>query len=298
MFSIILFALSFLVTPTFAQDSNDPCAELKANEATYSTCVAQEVIRLARAQQEEADRRLAEALRVARQAEADRATAVEALQDERERADAAEDKVEETQSLLARTRTTTAAIARPQTPASTSPNILESTITRRGVDHAAVFGRQVSPALAPDQVCVSNLDYGIKTHVGGNVSVSSVRIVAISADGVPVVPNAGVSILSYQTLADLEGSGRYQVVTAFSPNVEKICLPAKHGQAITLVYLRDTGINRKQMIDTNGDNKADQVQELPLYGGPSTGSVAVAYPNNSYGIYQIPASAGKRGHHQ
>lgn len=298
MFSIILFALSLIATPSFAQDSNDPCAELRTNEAAYSTCVAKEVIRLARAQQEEADHRLAEALQIARQAEADRATAVEALQNERERADAAEDEVEETQGLLARTRTT-AAIARPQTPAPTSnPNVLESTITARGVDHAAVLGRQVSPALAPDQVCVSNLDYGIRTHVGGNVSVSSVRIVAISTDGIPVVPNAGVSILTYQTLADLEGSGRYQIVTAFSPNVEKICLPAKHGQAITLVYLRDTGMNRKQMIDTNGDNKADRVQELPLYGGPNTGSVAVAYPNNSYGIYPIPASGGRRGHHQ
>ncbi|GEM_PF-4226245 len=278
MFALILFVLLFISSTSFAQDTTHGlCEEFKADREVYASCLVREAVTLAR----EADAKRIEA--------EERAVLAEA------RAEAATRYAEVTSARAATARDTVAPVAAPAAP-TTVPRVVETTITPRGVQNAALLGRQVSPSLAPTQVCVYNLDGGVRTHMGQSVQISSVRIVAISADGIPVIPNAGVSVMTYPTLADIEGNGNYQMFTAFSPNAEEICLPSQHGQAITLVYLRDTGMNRRTAIDTDGDSAADQLEETPMYGGPNTGSVSVTYPNTSYGIRKVPASGGSRGH--
>lgn len=276
-----IFATLFFITTSLAQDTADDtlCNEFQADRDQYATCLVREAVALAR----EADTKRIEAEERAMLAEA--------------RAEAAR-RYAETSSTRAVAASPAPApvLAVPPAAAAAPPRLVETTITPRGVQNAALLGRQVSPTLAPTQVCVYNLDGGVRTHVGQSVRVSSVRIVAISADGIPVIPNAGVSVMTYPTLADIEGNGSYQMFTAFSPNAEEICLPSQHGQAITLVYLRDTGANRRTAIDTDGDTTPDQLEETPMYGGPNTGSVAVVYENTSYGIREVPASGGSRGH--
>ena len=282
----LLFIAFFFVAPSFAQDTSTDdvlCDEFEADQNAYASCLVHEAVALAR----EADAKRIEA--------EERAVLAEA------HAEAARRYAETSSTRAVATISPAPApvlAVVPPAPAAPTPRVVETTITPRGVQNAAILGRQVSPTLAPTQVCVYNLDGGVRTHMGQSVRVSSVRIVAISADGIPVIPNAGVSVMTYPTFADIEGNGNYQMFTAFSPNAEEICLPSQHGQAITLVYLRDTGMNRRTTIDTDGDTAADQLEETPMYGGPNTGSVAVTYPNTSYGIRKVPASGGSRGHRQ
>jgi hypothetical protein len=255
--------------------SDDPCKEYEGNEREYAACMVREAIALAR----EAD---------AKRIEAERALEAERAKHE---------------ESIPSSVSTVGADGRPPVPdrssaPTSSPRVIKTTISPRGVQSAALIGRPISTGLAPTQVCVYNLSHGVTTHLGQSVPPSSVRIVAVSADGLPVVPNAGMSIMTYPTLADLEGNGHYQMVTAFSPNADEICLPAQRGQAVTLLYLRDTGFNHRELVDEDDDGTIDRLQEVPMYGGPNTGSMAVTYENTTYGVRKTPASGGNRGNRQ